>query len=746
MTRLRGLDLLMDDAEPMPAQPTAGKLRGMDLLMDDGQQQPAPQTQPAPAPQQQGEGFGEWMVNTVRGRQDPAYQGVGSVYDQFTEELRTPTANAATAGASDAQMADIVRNALGDRVSRVEKDSMGRDVFVTRGQDGQEQKGYLNEPGLDSTDVFRGLYGSIPYIASAGLIGKVTKGMNWLAQAIPQGFGAGLTSVVGDLAQIPMGSEQGIEKEKAAINTGLGFAGPPLAAAGSALWRRFVTIPGMVDSTGKLTQRGIEAARKAGLDPNDFNPDMAREFATSYAKSGDANLAASRSAVEPMGIPVTQGQQSKRPFLLNREEKLRRGIYGEKAEREMLGFDAVQRQRIEEAALGGGAKPGVGQTLNPQSMGRADFRNIGDNVQDTLQTARQNAKTAENQLWETGGVKELAATDEALGTLRGRIGAALSEETAFTPTGQKMAETVGQFAEKKLPVNEAGGIQLKQVQTVDQMRRRLLLELKSAEPGSDQVQAGKIYDAFNDWIGESAEKSLLSGDPLAAAQLVKARSFTREVRELFSPTEAGGRTSAGARRLSKAMQGADSGEGVIQALLGAQGSRSANEGTATALRQTKAILDQFGEEGGKQAWDDIRLAYWSRLVQGKNGEMLGPQELTNNLKTALTNQRTVMMSLYGPEEMAQIRRLMRATEVAAYRPPNASGSGYTVTEAMQEMFGKFLNLVPGNQLIRGGLEMTGLPAQAGAMRARKAMSQAVPVRRPNVTPLVTGAGSSQSRD
>jgi hypothetical protein len=278
------------------------------------------------------------------------------------------------------------------------------------------------------------------------------------------------------------------------------------------------------------------------------------------------------------------------------------------------------------------------------------------------------------------------------------------------------------------------------------MRRRLLDVMKSAEPGSDQRQAGMIYDAFNDWIGESAEKSLLAGDPLAAAQLVKARAFTREVRELFSPTEAGGRTSAGARRMSKAIQSADSGEGVIQALLGAQGSRSASEGTVTALRQTKAILDKFGAEGGKQAWDDIRLAYWSRLVQGKNGELLGAQALTNNLKTAMTNQRSVLQSLYTPEEISQMRRLMRSVEVAAYRPPNASGSGYTMTEAMQEMFGKFLNIIPGNQLIRGGLEMSGLPAQAGAMRARAAMRQAVPVRRPNVTPIVTGAGSSQSRD
>lgn len=705
-------------------------------------------TQAAPQPQQE-EGWGEWALNTLRGRQDPAYAGVGSVYDQFKDELRSPTASAAMAGASDPQMADIVKATLGNKVARVEKDSLDRDVFVTRGQDGQEQKGYLNEPGLDSTDVFRGIYGAIPYIASAGVIGKATKGMNWLAQGIAQGLGAGATSVAGDVAQIPMGSEQFVEPEKALINTGLGFAGPPAAAAGSALWRQFVTIPGMVDSTGKLTARGMEAAQKAGLDPNDLTPDMAKEFATSYAKSGDAALSASRSYAEPMGIPVTRGQQTKRPFLLNQEEKLRRGIYGEKAEREMLGFDALQRQRIEEAALGGGRQgKGVGETINSQSAGRADLRQIGDNVQDTLQGARETAKQADSQLWETNGVKTLEATDAALSTLQDRIGQTLAfnGDTAFTKTGEQMANTIGQFVKKELPVSEAGGIRLAQVQTVDQMRRRLYDTYKSAELGTDQRQAKIIYDAFNDWIGDSAKDKLLKGDPLAAAQLVKARSFHRDVMELFSPTEAGGRTSAGARRMSKAIQSADSGEGVIQALLGAPGSRSAGEGTVTALRQTKAILDRFGGEGGKQAWDDIRLAYWSRLVQGKNGELLGPQAIANNVKTAITNQRSVLQSLYSPEELGQMRRFMRATEVAAYKPPNASGSGYTMTEAMQEMFGKFLNVVPGSQLIRGGLEMSGVPAQVGAMRARKAMSQAVPVRRPNLTPAVTGAGSSQSRD
>lgn len=132
-------------------------------------------------------GLGEWLVNSVRGRQDPREAGTRTVFEQFPDDLRNPTANAAIAGADDAGMADIIQKSLGDRFVRRERDANGNPIIVTRGPDGQEQRGYVNRPGLDLQDVSRAVYGSLPYVATGGATGAALKtagvGLNALGQA-----------------------------------------------------------------------------------------------------------------------------------------------------------------------------------------------------------------------------------------------------------------------------------------------------------------------------------------------------------------------------------------------------------------------------------------------------------------------------------------------------------------------------------------------------------------------------------
>jgi hypothetical protein len=308
-----------------------------------------------------------------------------------------------------------------------------------------------------------------------------------------------------------------------------------------------------------------------------------------------------------------------------------------------------------------------------------------------------------------------------------------------------MAEAVGQFAKGELPVTSAGGIKLKPIQSVDQMRRRLGGLVGSAEDGADKHQAGKIYDAFNDWIGESAEKSLLAGDPAAAMQLVKARSFTKEVRQLFSPKNADGTLSPAARRLSAVLDDgkADSGEGVIQALLGSQGSRGINQGTVSALQRVKAILDRFANpQDATQAWNDIRLSYWTRLVTGKNGDLLGPTAMVNNLKSALHGQRTLMQALYQPAELRQMQEFIRALETVSYKPPNASGSGYSAAQFAKEGILKFLDAFGIGTPTRAVLERTGLVDAFNSAAAKQAVRRIARPVRPNLAPLFTGVGQA----
>jgi len=713
------------------------------------------------APQAPKESWGQWFVNSIKGRQDPREANTKTVFDQFPGELRGPTGNAAIFGAGDEAMGDVIAKNLGDKYVRTDKDAHGYPIIVTRGQDGQEQRGYVNRPGLDLQDVARAGYGSLPYLATGGAIGVATRGAGVGLQAIAQGVGAGATSIAGDAGNIVQGSQQGIDLPKAAVTAGFGFAGPPVGAAAGALWRRFVTVPGLIDkSTGQLTAKGIEAARSAGIDPADITPDFSKKFAESLATSGDPAAAATMAGLDRFGIPATRGQITKDPYLLTQEEGMRRRLYGETAQDTMRGFDQKQQDAIRFAALGddgSGAAPagtsaprlGIGEQINPTRQPGASAYDrqpstLGNSVQDTLQTARRTARTEESQLWDDN-VKNLSATPEALKTLTPHIETALANETAFTPTGEAMAKEIGNFAKGNLPVNEAGGIKLKPIQSVDQMRRRLGALVGSAEKGSDKHQAGMIYDAFNDWIGEAAEKSLLAGDPAAAMQLVKARGFTKEVRQIFDPKAADGTITPAARRLSQVLDDgkADSGEGVIQALLGSPGSRGASQGTVSALKSTKMALDRFAPgDAGKQAWNDIRLAYWTRMVSGKSGELVGPTAMVNNLKSAMQNQSTVMTTLYSPVELRQMREFIRALEAVSYKPPNASGSGYSAAQFAKDGLLKILDSFGLGTPARAALQYTGIGNAISGASAKQAVSAISRPVRPNVTPFVTAAGQA----
>lgn len=714
----------------------------------------APQVSRETKPEQpKPESWGEWAINTVKGRQDPAYAGTPSVFSQFRGDLSNPTGMAALAGASDEQMGDVIRKQLGDRVLRTEKDSYGNQVIVTRGPDGQEQRGYVNVPGLDREDVARGIRGALPYAVTGGAAGAALRGAGVGINAIAQGVSAAGTSVAGDVAQIPLGSEQGIELGKAAAVGGFGAAGPVVGKVAGALWNRFVTIPGLVDkTTGQLTPKGIAAAQRAGLNPDDVQGDFAQRFAKALAETGDEAQAATRAGAEAFDIPVTRGQATKDPYLLTQEEAMRRRLYGQSAQDTMRGFDERQAAAVRQGALGAERDigspvadvPSVARTVAPnRNAGAYEFdRNpgpLGDDIGASVRGTREAARAEEGALWDDG-VRGLEASPYALATLRGHVEDAVQKAgiADATPTLEKALKAVGEFADGKLPVQEAGGIKLKATQSVDDMRRRLGSLMDGLE-GSEKRAVGVVYDAFNDWIGESAKNLLLIGDPEKAMQLVQARAFTKAVREMF------GNKSAGSR-LSNILDGkADSGERVIESLFGAQGGKGVSQGAITTLKTIKAALDRFTPEGAEAAWSDIKLAYWTRLVTGKNGEMLGATAITNNIKNALHRQSSIVQTLYSREEIREIRKYLGAVEAAAFKPPNASGSGYTAASLIKDGLLRVLDAFGLGTTARAAVGASGIEKAFGAAQAQRAVSGAVTPKRPNLGPGSAPIGQQYDR-
>jgi hypothetical protein len=225
-------------------------------------------------------------------KQQPA--NTPSIYSQFPKQLENPMGMAATLGASDAQMGDIVKKNLGDKFIRMESETAPSQrptnrggqgapvgggeypVIVYRGEDGQEKRAYLNKPGLDSEDIVRGVRGALPYAVGGAGAAALTRGAPLLMRAAGEGAMSAGMSAAGDLAQIPLGSEQGVETGKA-VGMGLMGMGIPLAsrAVGNiagALSERMAPQTGPLAGMNKRAVRNIEES--IASDPSITRPNV----------------------------------------------------------------------------------------------------------------------------------------------------------------------------------------------------------------------------------------------------------------------------------------------------------------------------------------------------------------------------------------------------------------------------------------------------------------------------------------
>jgi hypothetical protein len=758
-----GLELLFgdDDAQLSRVQKPS-KFNGVELLFESDE---APRQQalaPAPtAPDPNAEPDAQSMIGRavqyVRGKQDKRFKDAPA----FTGYNVFDTAEGAVglyAGATDADFSDIVRKQLGNRHIRSFKDANGFPMVEYLGEDGRPRTEYINKPGADMADVGRGIASVVPYIAGGGAVGGITRGLTGLGggavNVLAQGVGAGAVNVAAQGARGAAGSDQPFDKVETVGAAVGGSLGPAIAGGIGALARRFVTVPGLVDNAGQLTAKGLEVAKRAGLDPNDLTPALAKEFANKVAMTSE-EAAATAVTAKPFGIPVTRGQETKNPYLLMQEEAMFRNNFGPTAQTTMIDFRRAQSQAIKDAALGRADETVTASSPRSVAPMLAPGRNpgtqpadglpqtLGQSVRDAATAARSAAAAGEDAAWQS--VPKLRATQPALADLPTAVQRGLGDLVPHegTPAAVRMGKLLDDFISGAQPAPAANVFASsgRGAPDIDTVRRQLGALSRGAQTPEDRAAASSIYNSFNQWIDQSAEKALLSGDATAAAALRSARAYTREMREAFSI----GAKTPGGQRMAKVLDDgkADTPEGVLTAILGSPGSRSTPAGVADALRSMKQVLDRYAPgDVGREAWDDLKLAYWMRQVTGRNGEMLGPNAIVANIKTAMQQQKSVIDTLFEPAEQIMMRQYMRAVERAAFTPPNASGSGYTAVMLSQTLLGRLLGGMldkfgANTPLIRGAAELTGAQNMVGSQMARAA-TQPSALRATNPDALATG--------
>lgn len=711
-----------------------------DWFSDINGASPQKSAKASPAPAEQG--WVDWAadlpkraVAAARGTQDPAFKDVPA-FDARPEGNSGRLWGGALMGADDAAHGDQISKVLGDKFIRRFKDANGYDIIEHRGDDGKPTQSYVNKPGLDLADVTRGVVGAVPYIAGGLGIGAATKGASLVMGAAAQGMGAGATSLATDVGNMALGSEQTPDVGKAALTTAMGTGATLVAPAVGALWRRFVTIPGMVDSSGNLTAKGAEAARRAGVDPAQMQGTAAKEFAATYAKTGDEAAAAIQGQSKAYGVETSLGQRTKDPQQLLREKNMRMGIYGENAKSVMSEFDRRQADQLEQMVRGTGVaapsskmgppEPSMIDKLSPGRTFRSTNPDVlGEDIKSGIQSARGAAKAGEKAAW--SDVPDLVPKQEAFSDLAPLVTNKLGGQrlSTSTPQAMKMDEALADYASGKVVASGTKLVNQSPIQTVDDMRRHLKDIMTSADPNhkADVAAATKIYDGFNEWVAQSAQKSLLNGDVANAANLTIARDVTKQMHQVFKPTGDGFKPNAATRIMGNVLETEATPERIISSLFSNPTKSTTKDGAVQALNAIKTGLFKYTPADAAETWNAIRVAHWSKLVQGNDGRLLSPTVMAKNIESAVSSHGTLINTLYTSTEKMQMMKVLQVLKSVSWKDPNPSGTATALGGMAREFFGTLMKALP--TPLKVGLEFSKLPQAVGTVGAKNAVSQSV---------------------
>ncbi len=397
------------------------------------------------------------------------------------------------------------------------------------------------------------------------------------------------------------------------------------------------------------------------------------------------------------GYSVTQGQISNDPAQLLLEDKMRKGGFGPTNARELLENDQVRQMQIREGAMGpifADARSlkgeGVGEilakrNLNPETDshlirstvdGMTNQRgvaantsvqpaNVGEDIRKNFQGFEGTVRAKENELWK--GLDDVVATSDGMALLKGTLERELGPKgirLARTGPAREMLEELRHFAEPKSgqapPAADGWLDKPGDVLTINQMRETIGGMVDDAATTKERRAAGQVYRAYNAWIDEISAKSFVEGEDAAAlaSRMRGARAFTREFRGLLNPKDSMGKATPGGA-IMKQLKKADSAENFAAVLFGRQTTTTApTAGRVEALENIKKmIFSDFGKSSmaeRQSAWNDIRIAYWSKIVLDKKGHMKTPGQLQSDLVATWKNQNSIMKLLYDKKELAVI--------------------------------------------------------------------------------------------
>jgi len=614
------------------------------------------------------------------------------------------------------QIADIAVKTLPG--ATVRDDKWGNPIVKFEGKEY-----YPNRPGASFADLFQFFPRAAVDLIAARLGARGTTLPRRMAMT---GAGMGATSAGLDVAAEALGSEQGVSVERAATAAGAGALFEGLAPVAKRLWtgifRRNVNFD---PRTGRLTEAGKKKAKEAGLNPDDMDERLSKAFAREADIAADPRDAGARIAGEEFDVPMSRGQAQNIPGAsakaerqLAWEEQARNGAYGEKARRIMREFDDAQAEKM------AAARGGVQERIGPEGQLITREGEAGEMVGEGLRSAKKYWDDAVDAAYTKANMVEARIGTEHLGALLKTVAKSMEDyglDKVLHPAASRAMKEIKELATITSKTPQLTKLTLRRLETT---RRRLRTYINSSANDGDMGAAINIKRSLDDWLDNATDNALFEGDERALDALKVARATRTKKGELL---EQRGKGDEAGRVIEKILDTNPTPEQTINYIFG--------RGKLEGAHKAAPIIDRLGDALGRDSAEfaSIQEAGWLRLAKEAGEKGFSPAKFKRNFDRAMEKNRTLMDTLYEPDDLALFRRF-RDTVTKTITPDiakNPSRSAYVMTRILQDYAKRaswFMiargETVPGLALRMVGGDMPTLSAQA-AKKALKPLSAGV---------------------
>lgn len=588
--------------------------------------------------------------------------------------------------------------------SKFSQDRFGNWIIKYTDKDGKERTEYVNSKGFTGQD-FAKIAAQTPiFMRTGGMTGLVRSKLGQIGLA---SFAAGSTSAGIDLVSKGLGSEKGIDFERAAITAF--FAGTMQSL--QPFFSRFFKNKSYIDNDGKLTEAGRREAKKAGLDPDDFQQSI------DEAKIGllDDIINNKTSTTKTFGIPLTRGQATQNPRQLTDEEFLRKGAFGSKSQKIMEDFDKnVQGPAIDKAtnqareALSQGRKKAIEDELEASAIMTSGIRERADNLRQQISEAYEFAEMQ-------GGALKKGAFNEANKIIqemfkrplksKGKIlygGNEFPLDKEITPRTLKALDELNKLNKvlqsKTKPqssiLDKEGkpfvidgkdkfdGIDLSNVFTYQKMLNRLLNGAK----GEDIKGLMMIKSGIDKWLDKVTDAALLKGNVKALESMKAAKALRAQFGRKFEPViNKSGQSDPIGKKLQQLVND-DINDGQLVNWIYGSSKLGTNNLSVRFIRRIKEIVGE-----GSPEWNALRQAGFLRLEQNAiKGDKIQKGKLISSINDAIYGKgKEVTKELYSASEIKMLDTLRKELQLASPELKNPSGTAGSIAAMVTSFMERF---------------------------------------------------------